>query len=126
MSKIVNTDGLKRFRQDIDDRYAFNNGNYEEMTVGNADQLVSNRYIEDTTPYKLRTTGGGADVGSFAYNTIVGASGIYKNHIRSTAGGGGGGVTVNCTNGLWTLNGTKTGGGGGVTTLSSVATTAGH
>lgn len=38
-------------------------GSYDSMTVGNAEQLVSTVGVDDKTPYLFRTTGGSADVG---------------------------------------------------------------
>lgn len=50
-------------------------GYYEEMTVGDAEQLISSVYVEDSEPYGYRTTGGSADVGNRAYlDRIVGGT----------------------------------------------------
>lgn len=50
-------------------------GYYEEMTVGDAEQLVATQYVEDATPYLFRTTGGSADVGNREYvDKIVGGT----------------------------------------------------
>ena len=38
-------------------------GSYDSMTVGNAEQLVSTVGIEDSVPYNFRTAGGAADIG---------------------------------------------------------------
>ena len=38
-------------------------GSYDDLTAGNAEQLVSTVGIEEKTPYTFRTTGGSADVG---------------------------------------------------------------
>ena len=50
-------------------------GAYEQMTVGNAEQLVSNVGIEDSVPYNFRTSGGSADIGDRAdVKKVVGVS----------------------------------------------------
>lgn len=50
-------------------------GYYEEMTVGDAEQLISSLYAENSEPYGYRTTGGSADVGNRAYlDKIVGGT----------------------------------------------------
>lgn len=50
------------------------NGNYPNMTAGNADQLVSSVKIEDQVPYQFRTSGGSADIGDREYDKIVGGT----------------------------------------------------
>lgn len=49
-------------------------GAYEQMTVGNAEQLVSNVGIEDSVPYNFRTSGGSADIGDREVDKIVGGT----------------------------------------------------
>lgn len=49
-------------------------GNYETMTVGNANQLLSDDYLIDKEPYQFRTTGGANDVGDREYDTLVGGT----------------------------------------------------
>lgn len=50
-------------------------GTYDELTAGSAEQLLSSAFVEDTEPYKYRTTGGSADVGDREYvDAIVGGS----------------------------------------------------
>lgn len=50
-------------------------GYYEEMTVGDAEQLVATQFVEDNEPYRYRTTGGSADVGNREYvDAIVGGT----------------------------------------------------
>lgn len=39
-------------------------GYYDELTAGSAEQLISSQLVEDSEPYKFRTTGGSADVGN--------------------------------------------------------------
>ncbi len=50
-------------------------GYYEEMTVGDAEQLVATQFVEDNEPYLFRSTGGSFDVGNRAYlDKIVGGT----------------------------------------------------
>lgn len=57
------------------DDYAQVDGYYSDMTVGDAEQLISSVYVEDAEPYGYRTTGGSADVGNREYiDAIVGGT----------------------------------------------------
>lgn len=50
-------------------------GYYEDMTVGDAEQLVSSKYVEDSEPYLYRTSGGSKDIGNREYvDAIVGGT----------------------------------------------------
>ena len=49
-------------------------GAYEQMTVGNAEQLVSTVGINDNAPYNFRTSGGSADIGDRETDAIVGGT----------------------------------------------------
>ena len=50
-------------------------GYYEDMSVGSAEQLLSNTYENDSTPYLYRTSGGSLEIGDRVYeDAIVGAS----------------------------------------------------
>jgi hypothetical protein len=58
-------------------------GYYEEMTVGDAEQLVATQYVEDSVPYLYRTTGGTADVGNREYvDKIVGGTVAWNQLFR--------------------------------------------
>lgn len=50
------------------------NGNYPNMTVGNAEQLVSTVGIDDKTPYNFRTSGGSIDIGDRETDMVVGGT----------------------------------------------------
>lgn len=64
--------------------YAFINGYYEEMTVGDAEQLVATQYVSDSEPYLFRTTGGSADVGNREYKkSIVGGTVAWNQLARA-------------------------------------------
>ena len=49
-------------------------GEYDSMTVGNAEQLVSTVGVEDKVPYNFRTAGGSADIGDRLAEKIVGGT----------------------------------------------------
>lgn len=50
-------------------------GYYEEMTVGDAEQLIATQFVEDNEPYLFRPTGGSSDVGNRSYlDKIVGGT----------------------------------------------------
>ena len=53
---------------------ANDDGYYENMTVGQAEQLVSTVGIEDKVPYNFRTSGGTADIGDRLTEKIVGGT----------------------------------------------------
>ena len=63
MAQFLDLTGLGHFKDKNDALYAKQDGSYEGMTVGNAEQLVSTVGVEDNAPYTFRTTGGSADVG---------------------------------------------------------------
>ena len=55
--------------------YARIDGYYSDLTAGDAEQLISSQYVNDSVPYKYRTTGGSADVGNREYvDAIVGGT----------------------------------------------------
>lgn len=57
-------------------------GYYEEMTVGDAEQLVATQFVEDNEPYLFRPTGGSSDVGNRAYfDKIVGGTVVWNQLI---------------------------------------------
>lgn len=49
-------------------------GYYQQMTVGNAEQLVATVGIEDKVPYNFRTSGGSADIGDREVDKIIGGT----------------------------------------------------
>lgn len=59
---------------DLDERKANIDGAYEEMTVGNAEQLVSTKFNEDKGAYAYRTSGGSADIGDRKFEKLVGGT----------------------------------------------------
>lgn len=64
-------------------------GYYEEMTVGDAEQLISTQFVEDNKPYLFRPTGGSSDVGNRAYlDKIIGGTVAWNQLIRAMRGSG--------------------------------------
>ena len=58
-------------------------GYYEEMTVGDAEQLVATQFVEGNEPYLFRSTGGSSDVGNRAYiDQIVGGTVAWNQHVN--------------------------------------------
>ena len=61
-------------------------GYYSEMSVGNAEQLVSSKFVEDQEPYTLRPAGGSADIGNRENLTaIVGGTLAWNQQVRDEA-----------------------------------------
>ena len=89
-------------------------GYYEEMTVGDAEQLVATQFVEDNKPYMLRPTGGSSDVGNRAYlDKIVGGTVAWNQQIDTSTAllTTRAGVTLSRKeNGKLFLSGTATGG----------------
>lgn len=65
------------------DQLAHIDGSYPDMTVGNADQLVTNVGVEDAVPYNFRPAGGSAEIGNRVDETVVGGS-IVWNQLLNT------------------------------------------
>lgn len=68
---------------DIQENYAKNDGVYENMTVGNAEQLVASVGVTDKTPYLFRTAGGTADIGNRAEDMLVGGTVAWNQLIQN-------------------------------------------
>lgn len=89
-------------------------GAYEDMTVGNAEQLVSTQYSEDQEPYIFRTAGGSADIGNRETDTIVGGSIAWNQMVQngnfaSTSGWEGIAGTITASNNVLTYTPTGSG-----------------
>lgn len=57
-------------------------GYYDGMTVGNAEQLISNDYTTDSVPYNFRTAGGDADIGNREYDELVGGTLAWNQLVK--------------------------------------------
>lgn len=70
----TNTQKIAVLEEDMSSKAEID-GYYEDMTVGDSEQLVASQYVEDSVPYNFRTTGGSADVGNREYvDSIVGGT----------------------------------------------------
>lgn len=58
-------------------------GYYEDLTAGNAEQLVATVGIEDKTPYLFRTSGGSLDIGDREVDKLLGGTVAWNQFIRS-------------------------------------------
>lgn len=74
----------EKIKEYIDEVPAQPDGNYHNMTVGNADQLTSTMYVEDSVPYLYRTSGGSKDIGDREYLEIVGGSVGWNQQLNYT------------------------------------------
>lgn len=61
-------------------------GYYEQMTVGNAEQLVATVGVENKAPYNFRTAGGSADIGDRLVEKVVGGTIAWNQLIKSMTG----------------------------------------
>lgn len=58
-------------------------GYYENMGVGNAEQLIATVAVEDKAPYNFRTSGGSASIGDRAQNKIVGGTYAWNQLVQN-------------------------------------------
>ena len=89
----------------------FQNGNYGEMTVGSAEELLSDKYTEDKEPYLIRKTP--VDSG-MEIDSLVGGSVAWNQLARpltSTYWETESGVTVSFSDGVATISSTTSGNG---------------
>ena len=88
-------------------------GYYQQMTVGNAEQLVSTVFIEDQTPYVFRTSGGSVDIGDREYDEVVGGTVAWNQMNKNDYGTSiSKGITLTTNNdGSATITGTNDGTG---------------
>ena len=57
-------------------------GSYEQLTAGNAEQLVATIGISDKVPYNFRTSGGSVDIGDREVDKIIGGTIAWNQLIR--------------------------------------------
>lgn len=114
MAQFLDYTGLGHFKDKNDALYAKQDGSYEGMTVGNAEQLVSTVGVEDSAPYTFRTTGGSADVGDrMNLNAVIGGTVAWNQLVSSNLIASKTQYEVVGTNngdGSYTVNGTANGG----------------
>ena len=81
-------------------------GAYEQMTVGNAEQLVSTVGISDNSPYNFRTSGGSVDIGDRETDMIVGGTVAWNQQMRDMSSSyyvASGSSTVSISDGVATV-----------------------
>lgn len=72
--------------QYAEETYAKQDGYYQDMAVGTAEQLVATEAVEDQEPYHLRPSGGSADIGNREnQKAIVGVSLPWNQLVRDEA-----------------------------------------
>ena len=76
-------DGIEAVETELTDDYARTDGAYEEMTVGNAEQLISSVTENDKVPYNFRTSGGSIDIGDREVDKIVGGTIAWNQLIQN-------------------------------------------
>ena len=81
---------------DLPDRYwvVQADGSYQQMTVGNAEQLVATVGIEDKVPYNFRTSGGANDIGDREVDKIIGGTVAWNQLVIPIASTQGNGITI--------------------------------
>ena len=112
MAQFLDYTGLGHFKDKNDALYAKQDGSYEGMTVGNAEQLVSTVGVEDSAPYTFRTTGGSADVGDrMNLKAVIGGTVAWNQLVpKKTEAETKAGVTYTGNNdGTISVSGTSTG-----------------
>ena len=87
-------------------------GAYENMTVGNAEQLISTVGENNKTPYNFRTSGGSIDIGDREVDKLVGGTVAWNQLIQTSdlreSQEVVGITATNNNNGSFTLQGTAT------------------
>lgn len=85
------------------------NGYYENLNVGVADQLASKNYIEDNEAYTFRPTANGDKVGTREFDTIIGGSIVWNQRYGKTGDATSNGITFTNNNGSISVSGVCTG-----------------
>lgn len=85
-------------------------GYYQEMTVGDAEQLVATTFTEDDAPYNFRTAGGAIDIGDRKQvEGLVGGSIVWNQLVRNVVTATNAGITLTANeDGSITISGTAT------------------
>lgn len=65
--------------------YAKIDGAYEQMTVGNAEQLISSVTVNDKVPYNFRTSGGSIDIGNREVDKLVGGTVAWNQLVQASS-----------------------------------------
>lgn len=84
-------------------------GYYDDMTVGGAEQLISSTYVTDSVPYVFRTSGGSADIGDREFDEIHGGTIAWNQLLNGTMSAlTHNGIRIEGTDGTFTFSGTAT------------------
>ena len=98
------------YAESIDpDTLAKIDGYYDTLGAGTAEQLTSNIYEEDNTPYNFRTSGGSIDIGDRETDMLVGGTVVWNQmaHNNNDSVVGATGITItNNGDGSYTFDGT--------------------
>lgn len=94
---------------ELNERKADKDGNYPDMTVGNADQLLSTVGPTDKVPYLLRASGGGVTVGDREVDKVIGGTICWNQKFQWESGTYRGVSASIDSNGVVTLSGTSEG-----------------
>ena len=126
---VQQTDGMNyyiNFEPEIANK-ANVDGAYEDMTVGNAEQLLASVYTEDQIPYNFRQSGGGISVGDREIDKVVGGTVAWNQLSKPiTASSSIYSVTVTPnSDGSVSLNGTSND-SGAMTSFLSITAVVGH
>ena len=111
---------------------ANDDGYYESMTVGQAEQLVSTVGIEDKVPYNFRTSGGTADIGDREEDMVVGGSLAWNQLVKNgnfdgTTNWSASAASISASNNVLTLTkNANTGAGVGYARQVGFSFTVGH
>ena len=123
-------DEITDLKADLNQK-ANSDGYYEEMSVGNAEQLISTTYTEDKTPYLFRTSGGSADIGNREEDVIVGGTInwnqlVQNGDFKANTGWGARKGTLSIADGICTVTASETTALCGLTSGYPVRTQASH
>ena len=95
---------------EIKGNYAKQDGSYDSMTVGNAEQIVSTVFEEDKVPYLFRTSGGSIDIGDREVDEIHGGTVAWNQRFDLSKIRGNGASLTDNGDGTYTAHNTNTGG----------------
>lgn len=110
----VDADEVAELKEAVSTK-AEEDGYYEELTAGSAEQLVSTEAVTDTTPYLYRKSGGSVDIGNReTLEKIVGGTVAWNQLVKLLANenwSAESGVTATYEEGIATVTSTTNGNG---------------
>lgn len=105
--KIISLDELSRYNDKVSETYAKQNGYYETLTSGNADNLTpygENSGAYDDTPFVFQTSGGSADIGNGAYLKELRGNSVAFNQLVQNGNFADGITGWSFNNGTYTIS----------------------